>query len=285
MGRIDSKFYKIILIASSLISVSFSAEKFIDGISLIVNNEPITTYEIQKYKKALNISTNQAIDLLIQKKVEDREIKLSDIRVDSFDVEEEMRKIAKQNRLTLDEFKEALKDRGIDIEEYKEELKNRIKRERLYQKIASSKMRKATKEDLKRYYKNNPQEFSIPQTIDIIEYSSPNKEALLKLIKAPMYKSDEISSVEKELNAREIHPKVLYILTNTKEGSFTPILKANNRYVTLYIKKKKDIKTLPFEDVKNAVFAKVMKEKEKEAIREYFEKIKAEAKILVVRKP
>ncbi len=284
MGKIDSKLYKIILIAS-FVGSAFAEGKFIDGISLIVNNEPITTYEIQKYKNTLHISTNRAIDLLIQKKVEDREIKLSDIRVDSYDVEEEMKKIANQNRLSLDEFKEILKQKGIDLNEYEEELKNRIKREKLYKKIASSKIRKATEDELRRYYKNNPQEFSIPQKIDIIEYSSPNKEELLTLTKTPMYKSDSITSSEKELDARNIHPKILYILTNTKEGSFTPILKAGDRYVTLYIKKKKEIKTLPFEQVKNAVFAKVMREKEKDAIREYFEKIKAEAKIIVVRKP
>ncbi len=285
MGKINSKIYKIIFIASCFISTAFAEGRFVDGISLIINNEPITTYEIEKYSKALNISTNRAVDLLIQKKVEDREIKRSDIRVDSYDVEQEMRKIAKQNRLSLDEFKEVLKDKGIDLDEYEEELRNKIKRERLYEKIASSKIRKATEEDLKRYYKNNPQEFSIPTKIDIIEYSSPSKEELLTLINQPMYRSDKISASEKELDARGIHPKVLYILTNTKEGEFTPILKAGDRYVTLYIKKKKDMKTLPFEQVKNAVFAKVMKEKEKEVIREYFEKIKAEAKIIVVRKP
>ena len=180
MGKIDSKLYKIILIAS-FVGSAFAEGKFIDGISLIVNNEPITTYEIQKYKNTLHISTNRAIDLLIQKKVEDREIKLSDIRVDSYDVEEEMKKIANQNRLSLDEFKEILKQKGIDLNEYEEELKNRIKREKLYKKIASSKIRKATEDELRRYYKNNPQEFSIPQKIDIIEYSSPNKEELLTL--------------------------------------------------------------------------------------------------------
>ncbi|NPA82327.1 MAG: peptidyl-prolyl cis-trans isomerase, partial [Epsilonproteobacteria bacterium] len=192
MGKINSKIYKIIFIASCFISTAFAEGRFVDGISLIINNEPITTYEIEKYSKALNISTNRAIDLLIQKKVEDREIKRSDIRVDSYDVEQEMRKIAKQNRLSLDEFKEVLKDKGIDLDEYEEELRNKIKRERLYEKIASSKIRKATEEDLKRYYKNNPQEFSIPTKIDIIEYSSPSKEELLKLVNQPMYRSNEI---------------------------------------------------------------------------------------------
>lgn len=283
MGKIDSKIHKIICIAAFFIVTAEA--KMIDGISLVINNEPITIYEIHKYSKAFNISTSKAIDILIQKKVEDREIKLSDIKVDSYDVEEEMKKIAKRNRLSLDEFKEALEDKGIDIDEYKEDLKDKIKKEKLYKKIASAKIRKATEDDLKRYYKNNINEFSIPSKIEIAEYSSADKNELLKVMQQPMYNSDQITITNKEISAKELHPKLLYILSQTKEGQFTPILKAGDSFVTLYIKKKKDVQALPFEQVKDAVFAKVMKERERDVIREYFEKIKAEAKIIVLRKP
>ncbi len=286
MGRINSKIYKIICL-SFLFSLSLFAKegKVIDGISFIINDEPITLYEVYKYSKAFNIPINQAVDILIQKKVEDREVKRSNIKVDSYDVEEEMKKIAKKNGLMLDEFKELLENKGIDIEEYKEDLKDKIKKEKLFKKIASANMRKATEEDLRRYYKNNINEFSIPREIDIVEYASSDKEELLKLMSQPMYNSPNIESSEKTIDAKSVHPKVLYIISQTPEGKFTPIFKAGDKFVTLYVKKKKDMQALPYEQVKDAVFAKVMKEREKEAIREYFEKIKAEAKILVVRKP
>ena len=45
------------------------------------------------------------------------------------------------------------------------------------------------------------------------------------------------------------------------------------------------MKAVKFEDVKNYIYNKLASEKEKSAIKDYFDKLKTESKIVLVREP
>jgi hypothetical protein len=269
----------------TVLFATFANAGLINAISLTINNEPITLYEIHKIRTIYKVSVDEAIDLLIQQRLEESEIKRLGIVVDDFDVKEEIKKIASSNSLSVFDFLDMLKSRGIDKDDYEKELKEKLKKQMLYRKIVSQRAQRPSDEEMLRYYKNNKDEFSSPELFEVTKYISSSKEALLEAIKNPMKKFQEVNVIDEKIETKNINPKLLYILNKTKEASFTPVITIADNFVAFYIKKKLDIKTLPFDEVKNEIFAKLANKREKEIIREYFDKIKAEANIRMIRKP
>ena len=86
-------------------------------------------------------------------------------------------------------------------------------------------------------------------------------------------------------DTKNIDAGLVYVLKNTKDNSFTNIMQVKDQYVVFYVKDKKGFETPEFESVKNEVAERVAANKEEDAIREYFEKLKASAKIKVLRLP
>jgi len=52
-----------------------------------------------------------------------------------------------------------------------------------------------------------------------------------------------------------------------------------------YVREKKELSLIPYEDVKNNIYRMLSKQKEQKAIKDYFEKLKSSASIVVVRSP
>ncbi len=277
------KSVKILL--SLLIVSSFSYAGLVDGISIIVNDSPITLFEIRNLSQKLNVSPQKATQMLIEEKLKENLVKKYEIRADSLDIEDEMEKISSRAGMSIMDFQNYLEQQGVDIDEYKKDLAQKIKQQKLYKKIASTRIKKATQSEMKNFYKNNINLYSIPQMIDAIQYISDNRNALKKMIKNPMLNIEGISKKETILKSQSINPKLLYILRQTKEGSFTPILTLKKSFSTFYIKRKINVKTIPFDKVKNDIFARMMDKREKDIIKSYFDKLISEAQIRIIREP
>ena len=70
------KWKLLILVTSTLALFSSSASAaVVDGISIIINKEPITLYDIHKYSSRFNLSKKEALDVLVRQKLEESEIK------------------------------------------------------------------------------------------------------------------------------------------------------------------------------------------------------------------
>ncbi len=267
------------------ISSSFLYAGLIDGISVIVNNTPITLVEIRDLSQRLHIPTKEAIQILIQQKIEDNLIKKYGITVDSMDIDDEMEKISSQAGMSIMDFQNFLEKKGINITQYKKDLAQKIRKEKLYKKISSSKIKQVSLDEVKNYYKSHKDIYSVPQMIDVIQYSSSDKSSLQKAISNPMLNIKNIKKSESVLKSQNINPKLLYILQQTKEGSFTPVLTLQNGFTSFYVKRKINVKPLPFDQVKNRIFARMMDKREKNGIKSYFDKLISEAKIKVIREP
>lgn len=257
----------------------------LDGIALKVNGNVITMYEIVKLSEEKKISRQEAVELLIEKRLQDAELAKQDIAVDDFEADKRIEQIAASNNMSLSQFKDALAKRGIDFGAYKNEVKSKMAKERLYQKITYKKYAPVDEKDLRLYFENNKKDFSMPAKIDVIQYSSKDQAALLSMIKSPLVASKNISKEELTIDTKKLDSGLAYVLKNTKDGSFTSIMPAKDQFVTLYVKDKKDFEIPEFESVRNEVMNKMAAAKEEDAIREYFEKLKASAKIKVLRLP
>ncbi len=278
---------KILLKISILFTfiTTFSYAGLVNAISVIINNEPITLYEIYKYSNKFHISTKESLNILIRQKLEDAEIKRLHIAADDFEVEDYIKKLAIKNSISEFQFLQMLKDKGIKEEAYRKDLKKKIEQEKLYSTIFASKKIHITPKDTKSYYDNNKNQFVRAKDFDVIVYESLDRKSLEELKKNPMLSMPNIKTKQIKFRSGNMDKKLEDLLNQTKSGEFTPAFKMGDHYTMFYLKQKNGIETVPFDRVKNSIYSFLSSRKEKAAIDDYFEKIKSAANITVLRKP
>ncbi len=273
------------LFFASVLAATAATAGLVDAVSIVVNGKPITLYEIYKTEKSLNIPKNKAVELLIKKRIREEELSRLGIGVDEFDINDEIERIARQNGIDSLKMRSILAKQGVDWEEYKKRIKEKLLQDRLYRKILSTKIQAPSEDTLKEYYRLHAKEFSMPQKIEVIQYSATDAKALQKIMSNPLAAVAGVNRKTEVLKSDELKPELLYLLTQTPKGEFTRIIPVGGAYVTFLVQRFIDPKPLPYEKVKEKVFARWMEQKQQEAIESHFEKLRAAAKVKVVRAP
>ncbi len=278
---------KILLKISILLTfmTTFSYAGLVNAISVIINNEPITLYEIYKYSNKFHISTKEALDILVRQKLEDSEIRKQHISADDFEVEKYIKRLASKNGISEFQFLQMLKNKGIKEDAYRKDVKKKIEQEKLYGRIFAAKKIQITPKDVRNYYDSNKNQFVRAKSFTAVAYESPSKQSLEKIKNNPMLSLPDIKAKQIKFQAGNMDPKLESLLNQTKSGEFTPALKTGDRYTMFYVKAKSGVETVPFDKVKNGIYSFLSSKKEKAAIDDYFEKIKSTASIKVLRKP
>jgi len=273
--------YKLFL--SLLVSSGISFAAMLNGIAIIVNDEPITLYDIDKTMSVNNISKNEAVSYLIDKILYDQLVKENNISADIFDINDYIEKLANSNGMDVYTFKSVIKQKYPDYTVFENEAKNAVIRQKLVQKIVKGQLSIATEEDMQLYYEKNKGQFSSANNYEVLQYTSTNKASLIKTIKNPLLLSDDVQKAPITISAVNLQAQMQYLLNETKENSFTPIFTANKQYVALFILRKQGSATLAFESVKAKIFNDIMSLREKKYLKDHFEKQKLTADIKIVR--
>jgi parvulin-like peptidyl-prolyl isomerase len=258
----------------------FLNAKIIDEVIASVNNEPITALDILKTTKQMNLKPNQALNYLIDRKLLEQEIKKEGINVDDYDIENAMEKIAKQNGMSLFEFKDVLKQKG-EYQKFRNALKDKLLKEKLFDKIVKSNLNISI-EDLKKYYNQHKDEFKTFKTIQVTKYISNNPMSLNQIKNTLLVNT--LPNVQKETEvyeANELPQNLLYLFAQTKVGEYTPIINEGMYYTMYHIDRKDGINYLPFDKVKDFIAKKLMEEKKEQILKDYFQKIKNQADIKI----
>ena len=273
-----------ILLTASL-SATFAFSGIISGVSVIINDEPITLYEIYKYSEQYKISRKESLNILVKQKLEKSQIKKLRINADLFEVDAYIENLANKNGLSQYEFLNMLKSKNIKIDEYKKDIKDKIKKDKLYRSIYSNKLKTIKDEEIEKFYKENPSEFKIANSFDVTIYTAQNPNDLKAIQNNPMLQPAGIKIQNQLVKAETLNNKLKALLNGTKEGKFTQILNIQNKPTMFYIKKKKGFVMLSYKDVKKSIYRVLSKQKENEVVKDYFEKLKSSATIKVVRSP
>ncbi len=274
-----------LLICSTIFAAATATAGLVDAVSIVVNDQPITLYEIYKTEKSLGIPKTKAVELLIKKRIKEEELSRLGISVDDFDVNDEIERIARQNGIDSLKMRSILAEQGVDWEAYKKKIREKLLQERLYRRILSTKIQSPSDETLKEYYRLHSADFSIPEKIEVIQYSAPDAKALQKIISNPLAAVPGVSQKAETIETEGLKPELLYLLTQTPKGKFTRIIPAGGAFVTFLVQEFVNPKPLPFEKVKEKVFARWMEQKQQEAIESHFEKLRAAANVKVLRTP
>ena len=94
----------LISIATAL---TLSAQ-IVDGVAMTVNGRVVTMFEIVKLSESAKISRQDAIEKIIEKKLEEYELEKQNVKIDDFEIERRMEMIASSNNMSLVQFKEAI---------------------------------------------------------------------------------------------------------------------------------------------------------------------------------
>ncbi len=266
-----------------VITTSFAG--VIGGISMTVDNEPITLFEIQSYTQQNKVPTEEAVNRLIQRKIEEIEIRKQGIIASPYEVDKKMKEIAQQNGMTEAQFKKALVAEGHSEKRIRQDIEEKFKRDELYKKIVGSSLKKPDEEELQSFYDLHQSEFNMPTSVDVVEYISASKEALEAQQKQPMVNIPNIEVSQKTVALKTINPQLAQLLVQTPDGSFTPVLNLGKVAGMFFVQNKTGQENVSFAMAKQAIFARVMKSKEQAALIEYFEKKKSEANVKVIRRP
>jgi peptidyl-prolyl cis-trans isomerase SurA len=147
-----------------LLSLLFSITVFgetVERIVAVVNDEIITSTDVDKYaarlktggladdllipddatKQALLKDRAKLLDTMINAKVIDSEVKKQNLSVPIERVEQEIRKVAKNNNVSRDELKQALLERGIPFSDYQDFIKTGLERQSLVEKAIASRIK------------------------------------------------------------------------------------------------------------------------------------------------
>ncbi len=276
---------KKFLLTSLLLASFLEAKTLLNGISVIVNNQPITLFEIHTLVKQKNLSTKDALDLLVQKSLKDAEVERLGIRASEYEVSAAIDEIDKRNSMNPYELLKLMKSKGVSEEEYKENIANGIKNKKLFERIFKNKFSEPTKEQLRNYYENNKEKFSQAQTYNVTKYISKTQTGLMRSLQNPMAPNMGVNIENQTLHVRNLDKKTLYFLNQTKVGTFTPMIRTSNGYIAYLVKDKMGTVVLPFKKAKSLAREYMIKSNEKDVIDGYFNKLKADANIEVLRRP
>ncbi len=271
---------KKLILLGVITLLTFTHAKTVNAIALIVEGEAVTTAEIRAVEKQLGVDKEKAVDLLIQDRLQKAAMK--NILISEDAVDEKVKQIAIQNNVSIPKMQKILKERGTTWSKYRSSIRESMKKEKFYKEKVVATITAPSEDELKIFYRNHKEAFTVPSSISMIEYSAKTEKALKNFLQTKNKKGIKSRSVKK--STKDLNPTLLGTILQTQDGSFTRPFNAGDKYISYKILSKQGKVSMPFEASKGAVAARWKQQQQGKALKDYFEKMKTEADIQVIRK-
>lgn len=310
----------LIIICTLLFSFISQAE-LVEKTLAIINNEVVLLSDLKKLtsrleKEALvddllifdkNIDklkkdSKTQLDFLINEKIIDSEIKRQNLLVTQDRVDQELREIAKKNKITKEELLAAVKQQGISESDYQDFLKSRIERQSLVEQEITSKIR-ISDEDVMAYYLaesgkgiNQAYEFGISHIFFSPKVRTPEEsfnkaKSVLELIKngekfenlVSKY-SDDDSNADGSLGvfkSGEFAKEFEIAVKDIQVGETTSIIKSKNGFHILKLVSKKAITDPKFDANKELIKAQLFEKTFKRQLKMWIDQKKDDSFIRI----
>ncbi|QCD44221.1 peptidylprolyl isomerase [Campylobacter mucosalis] len=272
------------IFASLVCGICLNAQ-MVNGIAAIVENEPITLFEVSKVKEQLKISEQKALDLLVRDRLEQAQIKALGISVTPFEVNERVESLAKNNGLTNSEFRSQIEQKGVKFSDFKSDIEKNLLQEKLYKNIFANVGKNINEDTARRYFLNNRAEFSTFKSISVVLFSADDPNLLVAQKNAGIKPIAGVKTKVLNLSYENISPRLAVLLSATPEQSFTQPLQGQNSFDMFYVNSKNGSYTPEFEDIKDEVLNALYTSEQEKVAQDYFDKLRAKAKINMIRQP
>ena len=259
--------------------LTFAQAKMVNGIAMVVNGEAVTTAEIRAVEKQMNVSKQQAVDMLVQDRLQKSAMKK--VSIPESDVDTKIAQIAAQNNLTVPKMQKLLKQQGTSWSRYRKSVKESLKEQKFYRETIAATLAKPSEDELKLFYEAHKDKYVMPKSISMVEYSSSSEAKMKKFLETKKKAGIKSRSVTK--STANLNPAILGKLLQTQNGSYTRPFNAGDKYISYRVISKNGKKSMSFEDAKNAVAGRWRQEQQGKALKDYFEKMKTNADIKIIR--
>lgn len=259
----------------------------IDGVAVLVKEEPITLYDIQQRMQEARLSRDAALKALIREKLEAQEIARRDISISDTMVRERIEQIAAQNGLSTSQLYDTVwNTEHLTSSAFKKKLEKTMLTQKLYSAIAMSALEEPGDAEMREYYRLHSQKYSHSETFDVTVYSAADERALKQKLENIMLYMPDVQSQDATLAYAQMEPRLADLLSRTKSGTFTPMLpNPKGGYVTFYLRSKSMPVMLPYAQVTAQVKEALMADEREQTLKDYFDRARLGADIKVLRLP
>lgn len=263
--------------------ISLQAQQVIDAIAIDVEGEAITMLEIQAVQQKLNMSQQAAVETLIKDRLEKSAIEKAGIDISQAEIEQKVNAIAQSKGLTQVQMQEILMKKGLTWQTYLEQLRTEMKKERFFQEVILSTIDRPSDSELETYYNTHRDEFqNAPRQMSLILYKSPEASSLQEAIANPLRTTFGVTKESILASSNEMPPALLNLIDATPANAFTKPINTGKEFIAYYVKSKGSTQG-GFAAVKNAVITRWLQEQRVQAGKDFFNKLKSNAKIRVIR--
>ena len=124
--------------------------------------------------------------------------------------------------------------------------------------------------------------FMMPTSIQLTEFSAKSEKSIQNFLRTGSSKGIKSHFATKKTQG--MNPAMLSMLLSTPDGRFTKPINAGDKWVVFRVEGKEGKKLLPYGEARNAVAGRWRQEQQAQALKDYFSKMRTEAKIRVIRK-
>ncbi len=270
-----------------LIVAAVAQAKIVDGVAILVKEQPITLYDIEQAMQKEHLPLSKAVDFLIRETLEAMEIKERGIRIGSEEINERIEQMAAGNKLTVSQLYDAIwSTEHLTRDAFREKLRKTLAAQKLYSAIALSALEEPTGEEMREYYRLHPEKFSKSRTFDVLLYESPDKQALEAKIANPMLNPPGIRSEAMRMEYDKINPRLAQMLNKAEPGTFLPLLpNPSGGFVAIYLKSKAMPTMEPYDSVAPRIKEAIMGDEREQTLKDYFDRARMNADIKIIRLP
>jgi len=260
-----------------------SQAEVIDALAIDVEGEAITTLEIQAVMKKMQMSKKATIEALIHDRLEKSAIKKAEIEINPAQVQAKVQSIATQKGLTQAKMKSILLSKGLTWETYIQQVTNEMKKEQFFQEYIASTVTPPSNSELKLYYNTHRDKFPAGTVqMSLVIYSSQSAQKLQEAMRNP---TESVEGVQKRnilANSNEMSPKLLELINQTPNNSFSTPVNTGRGFVAYFVKSKGQSQS-GFQSVRNQVRGMWIEKHRIQAAQNFFNKLKSNANIRIIR--
>lgn len=298
------------------------AETAADAVAVTVNGVAVTEKEVDAdFKKmtaqmpAAFIEQNkvkfrqQILDRIIAIRLIDEKIKAARIVVTEEEVLDQIKEIAAQQGVSVEEFKKMLQSRGMDYDEWGQQIRWGVMLGKLVEAESGDQL-KITENDANNFYTSNIQRFETPEQVRashilIKPVTDPNidpneakakalakAQDLLKQVKEEGADFAELAKANSDCPSKakggdlglfgggRMVPAFDKVAFTLKVNEVSDVVQTQFGYHIIKVTDKKEASRKTFEQAKDEIIKMLSQRKQRELFTKYLEKLKAEAKIV-----
>ena len=254
----------------------------VNSVIAVVENEPITNYELAQVKKERRVSDAEALEILINSKVKTAEIKKRGIMVNSYEIDQRIAAIAAQNNMSVEALHTAAAKDGISKAKFREDVKKSLQEEKLYGAFENEIRKSVTPENVRQFYNQNLSLFTTFDSVTLTRYITKNQNALNSVLKNPNARPSGVHVQKGTLKNSQMDEGLRYIITNVAQGEFSPVIPTANGYETFYVNSKSGVQTADFESVQEKAIEAYVLSKRQQMLKEFNERLRSNANVRIV---